>query len=124
MFIGAASATLLWAIGSIVGWQRVGYLADREQRREIGVTDAGYYFFNGESSTRCTKTNANGDFVFGASETLCEFNTPGFRSALLSVESALVIVAIVLFILSAIYLGMGIAMFKKVGTSKKREAEI
>jgi hypothetical protein len=77
LFLGAAFSTLLWAIGSIVGWNRLTVLIDREETREIGVTEAGYYYFDGNTSTRCTETDASGAFVFGPTQITCEFNQPG-----------------------------------------------
>jgi hypothetical protein len=124
LFLGAAFSTLLWAIGCLVGWNRVEFLVDREEKREIGVTEAGYYFFDGNKSTRCTETNASGTFVFGPDQIVCEFNTPGFRSALESAQSVFLIMGIVFFVLFAIYLGLGLTLYKKGGASKKREAEL
>jgi hypothetical protein len=100
----------------------MGDLADRERTRQIGVTEAGYYFFDGNKSTLCTEKNASGAFVFGPDKILCEFNQPGFRSALLSFQSALSIIGIAFFILFAIYLGVGVVLYRKGGAiSKKRE---
>lgn len=122
VFLGAALGTLIWAVGAISGWGVVDALADREELREIGVDESGYYYFDGSRSIRCTEQR-NGVFVFGPDDETCVFNTPGFRDALLTTETVLLVASIVFFVLFVLYLVAGIVLFRKNGKGKKREIE-
>lgn len=121
VLLGGSLSSFLWAVGAFVGYGIVDQLAIREEKREIGVTEPGNYYFDGEKSIRCTETNFAGNSVFGENEELCFYNTPGFRDALLSARTGLLVAGIALGVIGLVYLGAGVSMMKGGKKGGKRD---